>query len=408
MQESTRYAVGIDVGTTSIKVVIGNINLTDGATNIVGVGCVTNHGMRKGVITDLTGPARAIDEALGDAERMSGHQVESATMSINGQHILSTKADGMVAVGSSNHEVTNEDIVRLEDVATIGKIPANREIVEIVPYSYKLDGESNIKDPIGMIGTRLEIDANIVSVLSPYFANLKKAAEMAKVYPRAIKPSAIAAAKSVLNEEQVENGVAVIDIGGSTTSIAIFEEGDLQYTSVIPIGGINITNDLAIGLKTEPDIAEEVKIKYSDAISRNSDDTVSIKKDKGTYEFEVSTIDNIVEARLEEIFELVQKEFKKAGRAGKLPNGAVLVGGTSNMNNIDEYAKKYFGLAVKIGHFAGFGGVVDKVNDPKYAAAIGLMLFDGSNNNELYKKNGVFSMKKANGFISAIISKFKK
>ena len=176
MQESSRYAIGIDIGTKTVRCVVGHVDPSAGAPKIVGVGEAPNSGMRKGVVSHLTGPAAAIDAALEAAERMSGHQVDAATLSVNGSHILSTKADGMIAVGTGNGEVTADDIARLEEVATTGKVPANREVLEIVPYAYRLDGQDNIKDPIGMTGTRLELRANVVSGLVPHVSNLEKSA----------------------------------------------------------------------------------------------------------------------------------------------------------------------------------------------------------------------------------------
>ena len=266
MQETSRYAVGIDIGTCTIRCVVGHIDPSTGTSTIVGVGSASNSGMRKGSVANLTGPARAIDDALGEAERMSGYQVNGATISINGAHILSTKADGMIAVGAADHEITHDDLARIEEVATIGKVPPNREILEVVPHQYRLDGQDNIKDPMGMTGTRLEISANVISALAPHLVNLQKAAEMAKVTPHTITPSVLAAAKAILNESQMENGVAVIDLGGATTSVAVFEEGDLQFVGVVPLGGMNITNDLAIGLKTDPEIAEKVKLAHASAV----------------------------------------------------------------------------------------------------------------------------------------------
>jgi len=181
MQEQSRYAVGIDVGTKNVRCVIGYIDADGDAPKIVGVGTAPNSGMRKGTVTNLAGPAEAIDTALGAAERMSGHQVKTAVLSVNGSHLTSTKADGMITVGTTDNEVTPEDIVRLEDMATTGKVAQNREILEIVAHSYRLDGQDNIKDPIGMTGTRLEIKANVVSGLLPHITNLQKLAEMAKV-----------------------------------------------------------------------------------------------------------------------------------------------------------------------------------------------------------------------------------
>ncbi|NCC20575.1 cell division protein FtsA, partial [Candidatus Saccharibacteria bacterium] len=184
MQEQSRYVVGIDIGTTTVRCVVGHIDSTTGAPKIVGVGQSANSGMRKGVVSHLTGPAAAIDAALAEAERMSGHQVDGATLSINGSHIVSTKSDGMIAVGTQDHEVTADDLARIEEVATTGKVPLNREVLEIVPHAYRLDGQDNIKDPIGMSGTRLEIHANIISGLVPHITNVQKAAELAKVESR--------------------------------------------------------------------------------------------------------------------------------------------------------------------------------------------------------------------------------
>lgn len=412
MQEasSTKYAVGIDIGTTTVRCVVAHIDGATGTPTIVGVGSAPNSGMRKGNVVNLTGPAAAIDDALGEAERMSGYQVDMATINVNGTHILSTHADGMIAVGSADHEITQDDIMRIEEVATLGKVPANREILEVVPHSYKLDGQDNIKNPVGMTGTRLEIDAHVVSVLTPHLSNLQKAAESAKVLPRSIIVSGVAASRAVLNEHQIENGVALIDIGGATTNIAIYEEGDLQFTAVISIGGNNITNDLAIGLKTDLEIAEKLKIEHASAISRRDKSGVSLEFNGEIYSFTTTDIDEIIEARLEEIFEAINHELKRAGRAGKLPSGAVLTGGTANLNGIAEYAKESLGLAVRVGAVSGYGGVADDIEKPQFATVIGLMLIDGESGPEV-KSGGKFSGKStiSNGIgvISKLLGRFR-
>jgi cell division protein FtsA len=411
MQETSRYAVGIDIGTTTVRCVVGHIDATTGTPTIVGVGQAPNSGMRKGVVANLTGPAQAIDDALGEAERMSGYQVNAASLSINGSHILSTTADGMIAVGSMDHEITHEDLARIEEVATLGKVPANREILEVVPHAYRLDGQDNIKDPIGMTGTRLEINANVVSALAPHLANLQKSAEMAKVTPRTITPAVLAAAKAVLSEQQIENGVAVVDFGGATTSVAVFEEGDLQYVAIIPLGGVNITNDLAIGLKTDPEIAEQVKTGHATATTRKNDERITIKQDKETFAFESSDVDEIVEARLEEIFDAVHKELKKAGRAGQLPSGVVLTGGTAKIKGIAEFAKEKLGLAARIGKSSGYGGVAEKIEEPQFASVVGLMLLDAQGTSQPasnhHKQSGGKALKNAGGAISKFLDKFK-
>ncbi len=422
MQENSRYAVGLDIGSGTVRCVVGHIDGATGTPTIVGIGKASSSGMRKGVVVNLTGPAHAIDEALGEAERMSGYQVDAATISINGQHVLSTKVDGMIAVGALDHEITPDDIRRIGEVATVGKVPANREIIEVVPHSYRLDGQDNIKDPLGMTGTRLEIVANVVSVLLPHLQNLHKATDMAKVDGHTLTASVLGAAKAVLTEQQIENGVAVVDLGGTTTSVAVFEDGDLQYVGVIPTGGNNITNDLAIGLKTDPEIAEKVKIAHSVALPRKESAGISIKEGAQVHTFSSNEIDEIVEARLEEIFEAVNKELKKAGRAGRLPSGVILTGGGANMKYIAEFAKETLGLAAKIGKPQGYGGVSEEAEKPEFATAVGLMLIDADGAVVVQAKKPLgfgggsknagnttkVTMQKASGVVHKFLGRFKQ
>ena len=411
MQESSQYAVGLDIGTTKVRAVVAHIDATTGVPTIVGIGQAANTGMRKGVVVNLQGPGHAIDEALGEAERMSGYQVHAATISVNGSHILTTHADGMVAVGGSDHEINRDDLARIEEVSTLGKVPANREILDVIPHAYKLDGQDNIKDPIGMTGTRLEIDAHVISALTPYLVNVQKAAESAQVQPNNVIPTSMAAARAVLGEQQLENGVAVIDMGGSTTSVAVYEEGDLQYVGVVPIGGVNITNDLAIGLKTDPEVAEKIKLEHASAVIRETHSGVSIKHEGEIQTFDTTDIDEIVEARLEEIFEGIQKELKKAGRAGKLPSGVVLTGGASQLKHLAEYAKTTLGLAARLGQPTGYGGVADDIDKASFATAIGLMLVDAERGAPTKstgsKKFKAPSAKSITGNVSKIFGWFK-
>jgi cell division protein FtsA len=411
MQDGSFTAVGIDIGTTSVKTVVAHIDEANGTPTIIGVAEVPTSGMRKGVVVNLNGPAQAIDDALGEAERMSGHQVDVGTVSVNGAHILSSRADGMVAVGAADHEISHDDLRRIEEVATMGKIPANREILDVVPHAYTLDGQGGIKDPIGMTGTRLEIDAHVVSALSPYLINVQKAAEAAKVDAHVVVPSPLAAARAVLGEQQLENGVAVIELGGATTGVSVYEEGDLQYVGVIPVGGNNITNDLAIGLKTDPEIAEQIKRQHASAVVRSESSGVSVKHENEIHSFSTHDIDEIVEARLEEIFDAVQLELKKAGRAGKLPSGVVLTGGGAQLKHIVEYAKQHLGLAARIGKPSGYGGVAENIENPTYATAIGLMLIDAERAQRSGQKSaGRFkspSVKDVRGKVSKVFGWFK-
>lgn len=405
MQEQSRYAVGIDVGTKNVRCVVGYIDGAGSVPKVVGVGVAPNSGMRKGVVTNLTGPAAAIDKALESAEGVSGHQINAATLSINGSHLISTKADGMITVGMTNNEVTPDDVVRLEEVATTGKVPQNREILEIVAHSYRLDGQDNIKDPVGMSGSRLEITANVISGLVPHITNLQKSAELAKVEAVSVVPSVLAAAQAVLTESQRENGVAILDIGGSTTGVAVFEEGDLQYLSVIQLGGQHVTNDLAIGLKTDPEIAESVKLSHAQ-LGNSGAGEVETKHEKKTYIFQQQEIDEIVEARYEEIFEAVSKELKKAGRAGKLPSGVVLVGGGAKVKGIVEFAKSQLNVAARVGEPTGYSGMTDEVKGPEFSAAVGLMLNDAMGASQVAARDGKHSVKKTGGFLKSIFSKF--
>ncbi len=410
MQENSRHAIGIDIGTVTVRCVVAHIDGTTGVPTIVGVGSAQNTGMRKGMVVNLDGPAKAIDDALGEAERMSGYQVDAATISVNGSHILSTHADGMIAVGSADHEITGEDIMRIEEVATLGKVPANREILQVVPHSYKLDGQDNIKNPIGMTGTRLEIDAHVVSVLTPHLVNLQKAAESAKVAANSIIVAGVAAARAVLTEQQIENGVVLIDIGGATTNIAIYEEGDLQYVAVIPIGGVSITNDLAIGLKTDPEIAELIKIEHGSAIPRHDASGVGVKYNGEIYNFDINDIDEIIEARLEELFEFISKELKRAGRDGRLPSGAVLTGGTAKLKGITEFAKSALGVAARVGVASGYGGVADGIDQPQFATALGLMLIDAEStidSRHKSKQKGKNMFSNGPSLISKLLGRFK-
>lgn len=411
MQEKSRFVVGVDIGTSTVRCVVGHVDEAMGQPAIVGVGKAESKGMRKGTVVHLDGPAKAIDEALGEAERMSGHQVDRATISVNGSHILSTQASGMIATGAIDHEITHDDIHRVEEVATTGKVPANREILDVVPHMYKLDGQDGIRDPIGMVGTRLEIVAQVVSALTPQVQNIHRAAEMAKVDAYNIVPSVLASAQAVLSESQKENGVAVIDLGAATTGIAVYEEGDLQYVGVVPVGGSNITNDLAIGLKTDPEVAEKVKLKHARAIPRSGTEGISVKDGDEVISVSSKDIDEIVEARLEEIFESIQKQLKRAGRAGKLPSGVVLVGGGAHMMAIDEFAKQQLGVAAKVGKPHGYAGIATQIESSEYAAATGLMLLDGQQADVASHSGGFHfgggAAGKAHGALSKFLGLFK-
>ncbi|MBQ3430965.1 cell division protein FtsA [Candidatus Saccharibacteria bacterium] len=404
MDETVRYAVGLDVGTENVRTVVASLT-KEGQLSIVGYNEAKNTGMRKGVLANLAGPADAIDKMLGEVERMSGYEIHSATVSINGSQLLTTKTEGMIAVGTVEHEINEEDLYRVEDVAVTGRVPANREILDVIPFGYSIDGQEGVRDPIGMTGARLEMKANVVSALQPNCTNLRRAMEGAKLEVERIIPSVVAGARAVLNERQKENGVAVVDLGAATTGVAIYEEGDLQYVGVVPAGSNNITNDLAICLEINTEVAEEIKRRYVTGSFSGEKDIV-IKVNREEMVFEREKVDEVVRARLAEIFEKVKKELKKAGYEKRLPEGAVLIGGGAKMRDIEVFAKTALEMSVKIGAPRDLGGVATAVEKPEYAAAVGLMLasVEGGGNRDFKQGN---KAKKTGGFLSGILKKFR-
>ena len=410
MDNNNRFVTGLDVGTENVRAVIASVN-NDGKIAIVGYNEGKSAGMRKGIPANLAGPAGAIDKMLGDAERMGGYDVRSAYVSINGSTVISTHTEGMIAVGNAEHEINGEDLNRVEDVAVSGRIPANRDVLDVIPLEYALDGQGGIKDPLGMAGARLEIRANVISALTPNCENLKRATMNADVEALRLIPSVVAAAKAVLTERQKENGVAIIDFGATTTSIAIYEEGDLQYIGVVPVGSNNITNDLAIVLAIATDLAEEIKTRFITG-NFHTDKSPAIKVGKhGERAFERKEVEDVVIARLEEIFDEVRKKLKAAHYDQRLPEGIVLTGGGAKMRDIEIFAKKCLEAAVTIGVPQGLDGVSKAIEKPEFATAVGLALIaaeDAQYQNPTGKKSKKSKSSKTNsgGFIKRLFSKF--
>ena len=412
MDNDKRFVTGLDVGTENVRAVVATVT-KEGAVAIVGYNEGKSAGMRKGVPANLTGPASSIDKMLGEAERMGGIEVRSAYVSVNGSQILSTRTEGMIAVGTVEHEIDDKDLDRVEDVAVTGRIPANRDVLDVVPLEYALDGQGGIKDPLGMSGARLEIRANVISALTPNCENLKKTTMAADVEAKRLIPTAVAAARAVLTERQKENGVAVIDMGAATTSIAVYEEGDLQYVGVVPAGSNNITNDLAIVLAISPDMAEEIKTRFVTG-SFNSDKNPLIrigKEGKAERTFERKEVEEVVKARLDEIFSEVRKKLKTAKYDQRLPEGIILTGGGAKMRDIEVFAKETLEAAVKIGVPQSLGGVSEAVEKPEYSVAVGLALLAADQINLDMPSTAKKSKKpiktlKAPSFFKKLFSKF--
>ena len=415
MDDNKRFVTGLDVGTENVRAVIASVS-KNGEIAIVGYNEGKSAGMRKGIPANLAGPASAIDKMLGDAERMGGYDVRSAYVSINGSTVISTHTEGMIAVGTVEHEIDDQDLDRVEDVAVSGRIPANRNVLDVIPLEYALDGQGGIKDPLGMSGARLEMRANVISALTPNCENLKKATATADVQALRLIPTAVAAAHAVLTEKQKENGVAVIDFGASTTSIAIYEEGDLQYVGVVPVGSNNITNDLAIVLAIDPELAEEIKTRFITG-DFDSEKSIAIKVGKnGERTFERKEVESVAKARLEEIFAEVRKKLKSAHYDQRLPEGIVITGGGAKMRDLDLFAKQALEASVKIGIPVALGGVSESVTKPEFAVAVGLALIaaesgDISASQDKKSNHSKNSNKKSSGgnplgFIKKICSKF--
>ena len=418
MDNDKRFVTGLDVGTENVRAVIASVG-KNGEVAIVGYNEGKSAGMRKGIPANLAGPASSIDKMLGDAERMGGYDVRSAYVSINGSTVISTHTEGMIAVGTVEHEIDDQDLDRVEEVAVSGRIPANRSVLEVIPLEYALDGQGGIKDPLGMSGARLEMRANVISALTPNYDNLKKATITADVEAERLIPSPVAAARAVLTEKQKENGVAVIDMGATTTGIAIYEEGDLQYVGVVPAGSNNITNDLAIVLAIDPDLAEEIKTRFITGVfGTDKNPVIKLNKDGKERNFERKEVEAVVKARLEDTFAEVRKKLKSAKYDQRLPEGIILTGGGAKMRDIDLFAKQALEASVKIGIPVALGGVAESVAKPEFAVAVGLALIaaesgepiapQGKKSKKPGKKSSGTSSASGNpfGFIKKIFSKF--
>ena len=378
MRESSQsHFIGLDIGTSAVRCVIGMVDDQDPThPSIIGHGSAPNIGMRRGVVVHIDDVVDSITQAVTEAERISGIHVQGATVNVNGSHVTGINSKGVIAISTANREISIDDRLRAEEAATIVKLPPNREIIQVFAKNYRLDGQDNIKDPVGMQGVRLEVDTHIVAAASPSLKNLSLVLEKASINPNHYTVTSLAAAESVLTRQQKESGTLVMDIGAGTTNLTVIEDGEVQHVAVLPLGGANITNDLAIGLKTDLDIAEDVKLKHASLEDGSKIGSVSVVCDGKTYVFDAEDIRMITEARVEELLEYVDKELKKIHRSRKLPGGVTIVGGTANLPGIESYTKEKLGLACRVGTLQPLSGLVDTVQDPAYAGAVGLMLLD--------------------------------
>lgn len=376
-EQVSHHFFGLDIGTSKVRCVVGMLEVGEqNILSIIGHGSAPNLGMRKGTIVHIDDVSSSIQAAVTDAERLSGVHISNATVNINGAHVAGINSRGVIAISTANREITDDDRLRVEEAATIVKLPPNREIIQVFAKNYRLDGQDNIKDPVGMQGVRLEVDTHIVTAATPNLRNLDLVLEKSQLRANHNSVSSLAAAEAILSRQQKESGTVVLDIGAGTTNLVVLEEGEVQHVAVLPIGGMNITNDLAIGLKTDLDIADMVKLEHGGLGKFAKKGHLSVIANKVRHEFDAEEVEMIIEARVEELLEIVDKELKKIHRSRKLPGGVVLVGGTAKLPGLAEFAKDKLQLAVRVGKLQPLAGLMDTVQDPSYSSAVGLMLLD--------------------------------
>jgi cell division protein FtsA len=410
MQQSEQtHFIGLDIGTSAVRCIVGMVDATEGANarpSIIGHGSAANIGTRKGAVVHIEDVTEAIAQAVTEAERISGVQINRATVNVNGVHVEGMDSKGVIAISSMNREITSEDRMRVEEAATVIKMPANREIIQFFAKNYSLDGQRNIKDPVGMNGVRLEVDAHIVTAASPNLRSLDMALEKAQITPTHHTLSSLASAEAILNRQQKEAGTVVLDIGAGTTNLIVIEDGEVQHVAVLPIGGMHITNDLAIGLKTDLEVAEQVKVQFAN-LGTPAKSVASVKVNDHMHHFPMDDVSMITEARVEELFEYVNKELVRIHRARKLPGGVVLAGGTAKLPGLAEFAKNQLQLPARVGKLQSVSGLADTVDDPAYYTVIGLMLLDMLLLPEQLQAGFGAPNNKAFGFVEGLLGRFR-
>jgi cell division protein FtsA len=380
MVKDDEFIVGLDIGTTKICVVVGRAS-AEGKISIVGIGSHPSTGLRKGVVVNMDSTVNSIKKAVEEAELMAGIKIDSCLAGIGGAHIKSFNSNGVVAI--KDKEVRPDDIERAIDAAKAVAIPADRELIHVIPQEFIVDDQDGIKDPVGITGVRLEVKVHIVTGNISSAQNIIKCCRLAGLSVNDVILGQLASSEATLTEEEKEIGAALVDIGGGTSDIAIFSNGSIKYTSVLPFGGNNITNDIAIGLRTPIDDAEKIKKKYGCAFSNmvGANETIEVPSVGGrkSRTLQRKTLADIIEPRVEEVAELIYDEIKKSGQEKLLASGVIITGGCANLEGMPELAESIFNLPARRGSPIGVGGLVDVVNNPSYATGVGLLLYGYKN-----------------------------
>lgn len=367
----------IDVGTTKVCTLVGEINEL-GVLRIIGVGVAPSRGLRKGIVVNASEAADAIAASVERAERISGYQISRAYVGIAGSHIASLNSRGVVAV-PGDRAITDEDVLRALDASQAISIPENNEIIHIVPRGFSIDGQEGVSDPRGMHGVRLEVEAHIITGATPTIQNLVKCVNSLDIEIDEMVLAPLASGEAVLTDTERAMGVVVADIGGGTTDIAIFIEGSVWHTNILPVGGHHLTNDIAICLRTPFEEAEEAKKKYGHAVPKevSEADTLDIVAFGEDAHQKISRreLAEVLHARVEEISNLILQEIKRSGYDGLLPAGVVLCGGTSDLPGIRDVAREVIGLPARVGKPHDLQGLVDTLTKPAFATSVGLLMW---------------------------------
>lgn len=370
--------VALDVGTTKICTLVAEVK-EEGGLRIVGVGIAPSRGLRKGVVVNVEEATEAIATSISKAEDISGYQIDRAYVGVSGGHISSVNSRGVAAISRGVRGVTLDDMDRAMDAAQAIAIPHNREIIHAIPRGYTVDGQDGVRNPLGLQGHRLEVEAHVVTGAVPPIHNLVKCVRAAGVEIIDLVLAPIAAGEAVLTTAEKEMGVILADIGGGTTDVAIFIDGSVWHTMVLSVGGNHLTNDIAIGLRAPFNVAEEIKVEHGHALPDliPSEESIEIAAFGNEPRRTISRrrLAQIIEARSEEIFDLVFKEIKRSGYDGLLPAGLVLCGGTAELAGLQEFGSRALDLPTRVGNPQKLEGLVETLESPGYATSVGLLLW---------------------------------
>ena len=384
MADENRIA-GLDIGTTKIAAIISEAGET-GKPKIVGIGTRPSEGLKRGLVINLEKTVESVASAVEDAEMMAGVKVDSVYAGIAGDHIRSINSRGVIAVSRSDHEITPTDVEKVIEAAKTVALPMDREIIHVLPQEFTVDEQPGIKAPIGMVGVRLETEVHIVTGAVTAAQNIYRGVKKAGLEVEDLVLQPLASSCALLSPDEEELGVALIDLGGGTTDFAVFFDGSIRHTGVVGLGGKNVTNDIAIGLRTPVDQAEEIKKTYGSALSSlvDSDEMIRVPAVGGGEHKEISrnVLASIIEPRMEEILSLTLRELKKSNHFDLLATGIVLTGGGSLMEGVVELAERIFDVPVRTGKPTGISGLEQMVSNPIYSTGVGLVLYGWEQFNE--------------------------